>query len=241
MSILGRLLWKSLSRQRRDYLLDRLSVVDRQAMNKALNQSEALLPAFERHDCIFIHVPKCAGTSVSKALFADEAAWHLPLTWYESAHPEFYRRAFKFAFVRDPLERAYSAYRYLSRDRGVKRDRPAMEMVQRYSDFDSFIKGWLCPENALRQIHFAPQWLFLCNHLGDVSVDFVGRQERIDEDFRAVCEQLGIRATLGRDNVSSGPKDGPAPSVQKYCSDQARRIILETYRRDYQLFGYQHD
>lgn len=234
MNLIVRTLWKSIPKNQRTYLLERLSIVDRQAVNKVFSGGAQLTGSFARHRCIFIHVPKCAGTSVCGALFGDDRPGHLPLTWYERAFPDFYRDAYKFAFVRDPLERALSAYRYLREDRGVRRDDPARELVNDYADFDAFVRSWLCPENALRQIHFAPQHLFLTNSLGRMEMDFIGRQESIQQDFAHICHQLGVDVQLERRN-SSG--DASARAAEQ-CSEAAKTVIRDVYRRDYQLLGY---
>ena len=234
MSWVVRHLWKALPKRQRNFLLERMSVVDRQAVNKVLGGSSKLLDSFARHRCIFIHVPKCAGTSICGALFGNERPGHLPLNWYERVFPEFYRDAYKFAFVRDPLERALSAYRYLREDRGVRRDDPARELVNDYASFDDFINGWLCSENALRQMHFAPQHLFLTNALGRLEMDFIGRQESIHQDFAHICGQFGVDVELERRNSSGGN----GISAAEQCSEDAKAIIRDVYRRDYKLLGY---
>lgn len=233
MRFLIRMLWKCLPKNERFFLLERLPVYERQAVNKVLSGNNAILSGFEKHNCIFIHVPKCAGESVCKSLFG-KGPGHLPLTWYERVSPDLYKNAFKFTFVRDPLERAYSAYKYLKNDRGIERDAQARYLVERYSDFDAFIKGWLCSENALRQMHFVPQWLLLSNAAGHIAVDFIGRQENMNEDFAHVCQKLGMNVSLMEVNRSPRAER----SARELCSPEALRIITDVYRRDYELLGY---
>lgn len=50
-------------------LLGRLAVVDRQAVNKAMSANLAFPEPFQQRACLFIHVPKCAGSSVCLSLF----------------------------------------------------------------------------------------------------------------------------------------------------------------------------
>jgi hypothetical protein len=156
------------------------------------------------------------------------------LSWYERVAPDFYRDAFKFAVVRDPLERAYSGYSYLQRDRGIARDSSSLRLAQSFPDFDSFVKGWLCGDNALRQIHFVPQWQFLVNAVGRLDLDFIGRQERLAEDFAVVCQRLGLKISLEHINRS----EKSTKSAVEACSESARKIIYDVYRRDYELLGY---
>jgi hypothetical protein len=69
-----------------------------------------------RHKIIFIHVPKNAGTSIIEAFRKDDPTvqhGHVPISQYNS--PEF-DDYYKFALVRDPLYRLYSAYNYARMD-----------------------------------------------------------------------------------------------------------------------------
>jgi hypothetical protein len=230
---MNHLLWKLIPKTQREFLLERLSVVDRQAVNKTLSRKLRFPEVFDQLECIFIHVPKCAGSSVAMSIFGDTPTGHLPLYWYEKHFSERYKHYFKFGFVRDPVRRALSAYRYLLQN-PQPRDRAAFELVSRYSRFDTFIDSWLHPENISKQIHFAPQYQFLQNAMGQVAVDFIGRQEHLETDFAALCEQLGVEAELSHLNRSPGPSY-PTTGI---CSELSRKRIREVYARDYELFSY---
>lgn len=227
------LLWKLFPKLQRELLLQRLSVVDRQVVNKTLSGKPRFPEAFDQLECIFIHVPKCAGSSVATSIFGSTPAWHLPLYWYEKQFKERYDEYFKFGFVRDPLQRALSAYRYLLQT-PQPRDKEAHELVSRYSRFDTFIDGWLHSDNICKQIHFAPQHHFLQNSMGQIAVDFIGRQEHLETDFLALCERLDINAQLSHLNRSPG-SGYPTAAL---CSVATRKRIREVYARDYELFAY---
>ena len=234
--MLQRLFWKLLPKPQRAFLLGRLSVVDRQAVNKSLSAVTTLPSAFARHQCVFIHVPKCAGSSVCSALLDGRWPGHLPYYWYQQQFPEHCARSFKFAFVRDPLERAHSAYIYLRGNPMGDRDLPAQALVSSYRDFDHFIAGWLHPENLRRQLHFAPQTDFMVDHLGHMAMDFLGRQESLQEDFQHLCERLGVVSGLPHLNVSLGRRNEP---VRDFCSLRTRRLVRRAYQRDYEVLGYE--
>ena len=228
-----RLLWKLLPKYQRELLLHPLSVVDRQVVNKTLSGTPKFPGVFDRLECIFIHAPKCAGSSVAMSLFGSTPTGHLPLYWYEQQFKERYTDYFKFGFVRDPLQRALSAYHYLLKD-PQPRDRAAYELVSGYSRFDTFVDGWLSAENICKQIHFVPQHHFLQNSMGQIAVDFIGRQEHLDTDFFALCEQLGVSAQL--DHLNRSPRS--AFQSSGLCSTATRKRIREVYARDYELFSY---
>lgn len=234
--MLQRLFWKLLPKQQRAFLLGRLSVVDRQAVNKSMSALTVLPSAFVKHACVFIHVPKCAGSSVCSVLLDGRWPGHLPYHWYEQQFPAHCADSFKFAFVRDPLERAYSAYTYLRGNSMGSRDLEAQALVGSYRDFDHFVAGWVHPDNLRRQLHFAPQTDFLVDHLGRMSMDFLGRQEHLQRDFRSVCERLGLNAALPHLNVSLGRRSEP---VRDFCSLRTRRLVRRAYQRDYEVLGYE--
>ncbi|MGJ7514143.1 sulfotransferase family 2 domain-containing protein [Pseudomonas baetica] len=234
--MLQRYLWKLLPKTQRHFLLGRLSVVDRQAVNKSMSASLHFPRPFAQRSCLFIHVPKCAGSSICAALFDGWSPGHLPLYWYEQQFPDRFSSSFKFAFVRDPLERAYSAYAFLRGNALSQRDQCAQKLVSQYRDFDDFVARWLHPETIRRQVHFAAQTDFLTDSFGHLALDFLGYQEHLERDFQLVCEQLGHTSPLPRINGSDHRYAGPA---RDFCSLRTRRWVRRVYQRDYELLGYE--
>jgi len=234
--MLQRYLWKLLPKAQRQFLLDRLSVVDRQVVNKSMSANRHYPPSFAQRSCLFIHVPKCAGSSICTAMFNGRTPGHLPLYWYEQQFPEQYAAAYKFAFVRDPLERAYSAYAFLHSNTLSGRDHAAQQLVRQYRDFDDFIARWLHTETISRQLHFAAQSDFLTDSLGHLAMDFIGYQEHLERDFQIVCEQLGMVCQLP--HVNSSVQRQPI-KAREFCSLRTRRLVRRVYQRDYELLGYE--
>ncbi|MEN0106359.1 MAG: sulfotransferase family 2 domain-containing protein [Pseudomonas sp.] len=233
--MLQRVLWKLMPKAQRTFLLGRLSVVDRNTVNKAMTANVHYPEAFEQLGGLFVHVPKCAGSSVCKALFENWRPGHLPLYWYEQQFPQVYAEAFKFTFVRDPLERAYSAYTYLRGNVPKQRDMGAYQLVSRYPSFDDFVRGWLHAENVRRQLHFAPQTDFLVDAGGSLALDFIGRQETLRHDFFTLCELLKISRDLPHLNASKRPEG----RALEFSNARTRQLVRQVYARDYELLGYE--
>jgi hypothetical protein len=234
--MMQRYLWKLLPKAQRQFLLGRLSVVDRQVVNRSMSANLCYPQPFTQRSCLFIHVPKCAGSSVCAALFDGWSPGHLPLYWYEQQFPEQFADSFKFAFVRDPLERAYSAYAFLRGNELSLRDRPAQKLVSHYRDFDDFVARWLHPETIQRQLHFAAQTDFLTDSFGHLALDFIGYQEHLERDFQRVCEQVGDAVPLPHINSSQQRRTAPA---RDFCSVRTRRLVRRVYQRDYEMLGYE--
>jgi hypothetical protein len=68
----------------------------------------------DEFQCIFIHIPKTAGTSVARTLFG-QGSRHVPYFEYEKVNGRKFNRYFKFAFVRNSWDRLVSTYFFLKK------------------------------------------------------------------------------------------------------------------------------
>lgn len=188
-----------------------------------------------RYRCIFIHVPKTAGSSVARALFGTESR-HVPYFEYERANPAKFRAYFKFAFVRNPWDRLVSSYFFLQRGGMNEVDRAwAAENLAAYPIFEKFVHEWLTPENVMGFPHFRPQAFYLADPNGKVMTDFLGRFENLRADFAEVARRLGRDVALSVSNKSEHAH------FSSYYSDDMRRIVGTVYERDAEIFGYRFD
>ena len=104
-----------------------------------------------------------------------------------------------------------------------------------FASFAAFVDGWLNEKNIWSWIHFKPQHYFICDANSRVRVDFVGRTETMDADFRHICEHLGVVAELNWMNRSN---HGP---YSEYYTDDLRKRVAAIYAKDIALFGYELD
>jgi hypothetical protein len=211
-----------------------------------------------RHRFIFIHIPKTAGTSIEKALGgAGEAARtqdHRRLRDLEAAivprgpallgpstarfvfqrvagrrqgfafvDRDQFAAYFKFAFVRNPWARVFSWYRNVMRD-------PAHRAEHRI-DGDLSLEAFL--ERHGDSWALRPQTDWLCDAGGNLSMDFVGRFERLEADFATVCERIGLAPVTLPHELRAG-----AGRWSDAYSDRARTLVAERYAEEIALFGY---
>lgn len=152
------------------------------------------------------------------------------------AHPSQVRlptRAFadyvKFGFVRDPLERFVSAWR----DKVVAQnhfgfDEPTLARMQRIEAFVDWVA-----EKDLRAGSTDRHLVLQTRALDLSAIDVVGRLERFDEDFAAICRRIGTPVvTAPPRNRARG--DVPRPTL----TERTRTRIRDLYALDYQVLGY---
>jgi hypothetical protein len=203
-------------------------------LRTAPDAEDYCLSPFDENRCIFVHIPKTAGISLCTALFDCKGGGHLTARAYRALFgTQAFEEYFKFTFVRNPWDRIVSAFTYLSQGGGNERDAAwGQAVLAQYRSFDEFVLQWLDPRSVYSQIHFVPQWEFVVNGQGQVCMDFVGRFERLADDFQYVADQLGCACELPLVNASR------RLSYRDYYTEASRRRVAQVYRRDIEQFGY---
>ncbi|HEX7761894.1 MAG TPA: sulfotransferase family 2 domain-containing protein [Caulobacteraceae bacterium] len=189
-----------------------------------------------RHQAIFVHVPKAAGTSVA-AMFGmpRPADFHAPVSGYLSADPALFARALKFTVVRNPWDRLVSAYHYGLTTSLESERRWADPNLGQFPDFNAFVRALRRPAfraEVLGHLTFTPQHHFLCHPLGGLRVDRVCRFERLWEGMLDVGRAIGVQPHAIRINASAHR------AYPSYYTRETRDIAAALYRRDIKLFGY---
>lgn len=186
-----------------------------------------------RCNCIFIHIPKSAGTSVARALF-DAQSRHVRYLEYEKANPWKFRRYFKFTFVRNPWDRLVSTFFFLKSGGLNPLDAAfAEQYLSHYCDFSDFVMQGLNSDEVQHWVHFRPQSWFVCDPGGNLKVDFVGHFETLSEDFGYVARRLGLDRALPRSNASNHQH------YRTYYDEKTWSVVAKTYQSDIELFGYE--
>lgn len=193
------------------------------------------LARFDELRCLFIHIPKAAGTSVAPTLFGGITGHDsLRMLWLLYS-PEEFRSYFKFTFVRNPWSRLVSAYHYLLLpERSASTQKWVQQNIGHYSSFDQFVRDWI-PDNALTSgiLHFQTQ-SSLITLAGEVRVDFLGRVENLDADFATIANRLGCDVQLPHLNRGRSELD-----YRSLYTPVSRQIVADVYREDIQRFGYE--
>ena len=195
---------------------------------------------------IFVHVPKNAGTSITKALRQTGEYKSPPyvsvdhdfeMGWKDgevrrvvrAIGSDLWNECFTFAFVRNPWDRLVSGWQF-TRQRG-KHDLTFAEFVKDLPSLDTAQEPDALERAISTHWHAMPQ----SDHLvvdGVVAVDFVGHVETLDEDWRAISARIGCEGAIPRANTSDRGE------YRAYYTDDLRAIVDDRFRVDAATFGY---
>jgi hypothetical protein len=211
-----------------------------QALRKDPDPNGYGLGTSERLGAIFVHVPKAAGISLCRSLFGNLAGGHTTLAQYRLLfEPEFFERAFKFAFVRNPWDRLHSAFHFL-RAGGLHESDAAWARLhlEGYADFEDFVLRGLESGAVRSMVHFVPQFRFLClPGRSRPGVDFLGRFENLEADYRTVRRRLGMDVAERLMHANRSRTEGKGDYRAAYTHAMRERVG-RVYRRDIRMFGY---
>lgn len=176
-------------------------------------------------------------------------------------------RIYTFTFVRNPWSRLVSAYlnkcltlnkiserflRSVGQAGAIQQGR--VSRMQPTLTFRQFVQ-FLSDGNPRQfDVHWRPQHFFL----RDNRFDFIGRVERLAEDFAIVSDHLGIDHPLGHINVTQYDRQashdvvadctpqelqahGAFPDYRQFYTLELERLVARLYARDIELFGYSYD
>ena len=189
------------------------------------------MPLYSNHQCIFTHIPKCAGSSIHKAFIGDQntSSEHSKLD--KIIFHEKIENFFKFTFVRNPWDRFLSTYFYFKKygqDNGG--DMLTGFIVNRFDSFNDFTKHFpMIPDKIFPCPHFNPQ-----NEWVDERHNLIGRFENLQADFDVVCEKVGLDKRILPHANKTDHKH-----YTEYYDNETRQIVAKKYAKDIEYFGYE--
>jgi len=179
---------------------------------------------------IFIHIDKTAGTSLLNAINPS-------LTVHSDGHHYKYKHAgidyyiknlenhceyFKFAFTRNPFDRALSKYFHHFY-------RPTVGTIAEKKASKLNFNEWVL-QGGLGMFRQQFDYIYMNGNLG---IDFIGRFENLQQDFNIVCDKIGIpHSQLPHVNKSKHKH------YTEYYDDETREIVEQKYAKDIEYFGY---
>lgn len=177
---------------------------------------------------VFVHINKTGGSSIEKAL-GIRLDHSTALEKHRELGDKAWARKYKFTIVRNPWDKVVSHYHYrvLTNQTGL---------ADKKISFDEWLQECYVhhnPEFYDQPKMFQPQKQWLADEQGTLMVDYVGRFERLNEDFKTICQSLGTDLSLGH------KKKSQRSNYRDYYSDASRDLITDVFNDDLQLFGYE--
>ena len=191
--------------------------------------------SFDRYRCIFIHIPKTSGISISKSLFGDYGISHMTVKdAYALYTPLTFYRYFKFTIVRNPWDRLYSAFMFLKAGGMHKYDKRWAELnLMHCPDFETFVKDCLTLKIIQSKVHFMPQINFLLDRKDKIRVNYVGYYEELEKAFNFIKSKVNPNAQLVKLNITKNKKH-----YKNAYTPRMVNIVRKHYRRDINIFNY---
>ena len=212
-----------------------------------------------RHRILFVHIAKTGGTSIRSAL--NRLRWTDPysvpiyignhiaratkyrtackmhrhgraITAQDMLGRPFFDELFKFSFVRNPWDLHVSSWLHVKR---MKHKPLGSEM-----EFADFLHTRFDPDRGPSHsldVLAEPQSRFLTDFDGNLLVDFVGRFERLEEDFAEICRLAKLPdLQLPHRRKAVGRRD-----YRSYYDDALAEFVADKNREDIERFGYTFD
>ncbi len=149
---------------------------------------------------------------------------------------ENYKDYYKFAFVRNPYDRLVSCYKNKIIENRKKEDINIRNNFSKNMSFNDFVKEVSKIPDIRADQHIKSQSFFLeYKKTGKLLVDFVGRFENLEEDYKKICKKIGMKP---KDKLSSKNKSKNRKSYKDYYDEETKKLVRERYKRDFELFGY---
>ena len=188
---------------------------------------------------IYIHIPKCAGSSIERVDWLGGAGH---VTYKHLQNKLNMKEYFVFTSIRNPFDRFVSAYfhfvQYPLKKNESQADQDCYTYIKnhhaKYKDslrkgFPEFLDGF--PNKLFKINHFKPQRFFIENKNGNVNLDYIMRVDSLQKDFDVVCDKLG----KSRLELPHNKKSNHLPFIQYYTPELLVKLD-KMYKLDIELY-----
>lgn len=211
---------------------------------------------FFKQKVIFIHLPRCGGTSIEQNLWRKEfgryfsfnetneknllqgfidkysnqyqsdGLQHLTANNIKKIYPKEYKQFYKFTFIRNPFSRAVSLYLEIMKYRKDLRD---FLVIYKDSSFKKFLKHI----SVMSHTHWMPMYKFFESK----QIDYIGRFENYNADLKILGKKLKINFI--NKNFSGDTNFSKKNSYQAFYEDGENvDLVKKIYAKDLEFFGY---
>lgn len=186
------------------------------------------IPRYKKRKIIFIHIPKNAGSSITKSLY-NSGLSHTSALYYKLIDRQSFNEIESFALFRDPIDRFCSAFNYLKYKSEHATDICFRELhLQTTNTISDFIvlmqTNSAFKTKVLNYPHFRTQSEFVCDAQGRIIVNHIGHVSHIREFIEKINLHLNEDLDIGHRNKSA---------EEKKISESEALYITELYPNDF--------
>ncbi len=209
-----------------------------------------------KYKFIFIHIQKCAGTSITYGLNPYLGAEDIVLgctpkgeklsqEWgetkglykhvtakkakqaIEAMDENIWNDYFKFSFIRNPWDLVVSTYHWWKKTKWNDENKTG-DKIRALNNFEEYVLSPYLRTNTCSQ--------FVMDGQGHSMVDFIGRYESLTKDFAYICGKVGLP------NINMPVKNTSEHNpYQDYYNEKTKAIVKERFKWDLKNFKYSFD
>jgi len=145
---------------------------------------------------------------------------------------EIFDGLFKFVFVRNPWDLQVSSWHHINREKP--------HVLEGVDTFEQFLRLKFDPERPrdyMLDVSRELQSDYLVDLHGNTIVDYIGHYERLQDDFDAICDRIGI----ARQRLPHQRRAVDRDDYRQYYDDTTAALVAEHYAPDIERLGYAFD
>lgn len=199
------------------------------------------MPINHKYKILFIHIPKCGGTSIEKffdmmdrkLLYYDLNAFKFDGVDFAMQHltpkylkqheisSEIYHSYTKFTIVRNPYRRVVSEYMWRHKSKKNKTE----------PDFYKWMRNYY---KTIDNDHKLKQVDFIYDENGNKEVDYIMRLENITTEFPKFLDFISYKEEKKLQIINSTKSD----EYKYLLSDRCKEFIYDFYEEDFKMLNY---
>ena len=195
-----------------------------------------IIKATDNTELLFIHIPKCGGTSVANSIGIDEIR-HIPVSVFYTTDKQRFDNAFVFSVLRNPLERIASILMHFNGSQFAKArekkifkkckisDENIYESVNKYLDDSKFLKKLYSNSEPGRSGFSVSQYDYVASK-ENLIVGNLFLIEKMGYLVSLLSEKLGGEVEIMHNNKSFRENND---FITKKMEDKARALLPKDY------------
>ena len=169
-----------------------------------------------KYKTIFIHINRTGGSSIETVFNKELSNHERPNKIIKKIGLKKWNSYFKFTFVRNPWDRIVSIYHHRKQNRKIINQK-FQKWIYSIDEFPTINQIW---------------WI---KHDGKIDMDFIGKFENLEIDFKKVCRKIKAKFNLPHTNASKHIH------YSSYYDLDSKKFVAKVCEEEIELFKYKFD